>query len=62
MSRKTYYYTCPTCGANLDPGEICSECKQRREAEKDSEPVHGVTSTVVTMNEIHSGTTAKVNA
>lgn len=21
MSRETYYWTCPKCGANLDPGE-----------------------------------------
>lgn len=23
MSRNTYYWTCPKCGANLDPGESC---------------------------------------
>lgn len=22
----SYYYTCPTCGANLDPGERCEDC------------------------------------
>ena len=27
---KTYYRTCPACGANLDPGEIC-RCKQKKE-------------------------------
>ncbi len=21
-----YYWTCPTCGANLDPGESCIDC------------------------------------
>lgn len=21
-----YYKTCPTCGANLDPGERCEDC------------------------------------
>ena len=21
-----YYRTCPGCGANLDPGEICEDC------------------------------------
>lgn len=21
-----YYWTCPLCGANLDPGEKCSDC------------------------------------
>jgi len=23
----TYYWTCPECGANLDPGEKC-DCEQ----------------------------------
>ena len=23
MSKKNYFKTCPDCGANLDPGEIC---------------------------------------
>ena len=23
----SYYKTCPLCGANLDPGEVC-ECKE----------------------------------
>ena len=28
MSRsKAYYHTCPDCGCNLDPGEIC-DCKK----------------------------------
>lgn len=22
-----YYRTCPTCGANLDPGERCTDCE-----------------------------------
>jgi hypothetical protein len=22
-----YYHVCPTCGANLDPGENCPDCK-----------------------------------
>lgn len=26
----TYYRTCPDCGANLDPGEICT-CQQDSE-------------------------------
>lgn len=25
FERMSYYYKCPNCGANLDPGEIC-EC------------------------------------
>lgn len=24
----TYYWTCPRCGANLDPGESCDDCKK----------------------------------
>ena len=23
----TYYRTCPICGAALDPGEICEDCR-----------------------------------
>lgn len=26
--KKTIYYTCPRCGANLDPGERC-DCRQQ---------------------------------
>ena len=33
----SYYFTCPECGANLDPGEVC-ECEnwsdQRKELVK----------------------------
>lgn len=25
------YHECPTCGANLDPGEPCDICKSREE-------------------------------
>lgn len=28
----TYYRTCPDCGANLDPGEICT-CQTEDEEE-----------------------------
>lgn len=28
-----YFYTCPSCGANLDPGEKCS-CKEEDKEEK----------------------------
>lgn len=24
----SYYRTCPVCGSNLDPGEICDECRE----------------------------------
>jgi len=27
--KKTYYWTCPTCGASLDPGERCEDCNPR---------------------------------
>ena len=30
MSR--YYRTCPTCGAHLDPGEICEDCREKENA------------------------------
>lgn len=30
MRKKSYYRTCPTCGDNLDPGEICETCVKRR--------------------------------
>lgn len=32
MSR-TYYKTCPHCGAHLDPGEVC-DCRQEPSAEE----------------------------
>lgn len=25
--KNPYYWTCPTCGANLDLGESCEDCK-----------------------------------
>lgn len=28
-NKNKYYRTCPTCGANLDPGEICEDCKEK---------------------------------
>jgi len=27
--KRTYYWTCPTCGASLDPGERCEDCNPR---------------------------------
>lgn len=24
----SYYRVCPGCGANLDPGEICEDCRE----------------------------------
>lgn len=26
-----YYKTCPLCGAALDPGEICTDCRNEKE-------------------------------
>ena len=37
-----YYHTCPDCGANLDPGEKCTDCnknKEEKQYEDDSEKV-----------------------
>jgi hypothetical protein len=36
--RETYYWKCPYCGANLDPGESC-DCK--KEAVDDYKSVQG---------------------
>lgn len=33
MAKNTYYKTCPLCGANLDPGEMC-DCKASLENPK----------------------------
>ena len=30
MSKDTYYWTCPYCGANLDPGESC-DCRKEED-------------------------------
>lgn len=32
MSRETYYWTCPYCKANLDPGESC-DCRKEQPPE-----------------------------
>lgn len=29
-----YYHTCPRCGAHLDPGEICDDCRDYHQKEK----------------------------
>ena len=29
----SYFHTCPDCGANLDPGEECQDCKEDYEEE-----------------------------
>lgn len=38
MSR--YYHTCPECGANLDPGEIC-DCRLETKSKERTE-YHGL--------------------
>lgn len=36
MKRK-YYNTCETCGANLDPGEKCTDCENdKRNSQSES--------------------------
>lgn len=30
----TYYWTCPVCGSNLDPGESCNDCKSEKRYER----------------------------
>lgn len=29
-----YYRTCPRCGAHLDPGEVCDDCRNSSQKEK----------------------------
>ena len=36
MAHSPFYYTCPTCGANLDPGETCTDCYPNQ---TDNDPV-----------------------
>lgn len=39
MKRETYYWTCPYCGANLDPDETCDCRKDSDEDVKDYKAV-----------------------
>lgn len=39
MKRETYYWTCPYCGANLDPDEACDCRKESVEDIKDYKAV-----------------------
>lgn len=32
-----YYWTCPLCGANLDPGERCDCEEEEKEVKEDGE-------------------------
>lgn len=26
----SYFKTCPRCGAHLDPGEVCTDCQEKK--------------------------------
>ncbi len=58
MSR--YYRVCPGCGANLDPGEICDDCRENersaRAANTDAPPQRkGITNMInFTMNALRA--------
>lgn len=41
MSRKTYYWTCPKCGANLDPGESC-DCEHYSAVSKENKTISNI--------------------
>lgn len=34
----SYFKTCPICGAHLDPGEVCDDCRNTREQTKGALP------------------------
>lgn len=38
MNKNTYYYTCPYCGANLDPGEKCDCLGEKENTNNDNYP------------------------
>lgn len=40
MQRNTYYWTCPYCDANLDPGEAC-DCRKEKGIVDDYKSVQG---------------------
>lgn len=52
MSR--YYHTCPECGANLDPGEVCEDCRENergaRAANTDAPQSRDTKSTYITIS------------
>ena len=55
MNRKNYFWTCPHCGANLDPGEKC-DCQQESNSKtpgnyKSVEPKKGDDNNVSTSHE-----------
>lgn len=35
----SYFWVCPTCGSHLDPGETCTDCRNKEDA------AHGATNT-----------------
>ena len=34
-----YYRRCPTCGAALDPGEVCEDCREQEKAAADDSSI-----------------------
>lgn len=43
-----YYRQCPTCGANLDPGETCEECSGKKDEKQEANPIRSVTPARIT--------------
>ena len=39
----SYYYICPKCGANLDPGEKCIDCEENEEVTSNEDDTEKVT-------------------
>ena len=49
-----FYRICPGCGANLDPGETCDECREREEKTKENSRSAAAQATpirIITMSE-----------
>lgn len=49
-----YYRTCPECGANLDPGEICADCAKKRGNDEKETPQIIIPARIVAMNRSNS--------
>lgn len=49
----SYYRTCPGCGANLDPEEVCEDCRDKargaRAANTDAQREESINSIYYTM-------------
>lgn len=50
----SYYRTCPGCGANLDPEEVCEDCRDKargaRAANTDAPQFQDMKSTYITIS------------